>query len=304
MSNPSRRARRIVSVCSACLLCVSAGCLSTPTDPKSPEGGARNKHDENAPPEIIEEMAKSDPRTVRIVSGPDSIQTLESETATFGCDHVDEDIVSHAWSLEWWNASVHGLRTGSGTDPSVTIDSLDEGQHTFRVAGIYGNGVTTPPDSIESWRFNVQAVTSPKMYLSPRMATVSRDTSFSVVLRAGALQGSVKGFRVVIVLPDGLEFDALTTASTDSAEILVPAALDQQVLKLWKTSDGGRTGTLEVILVGDPPFTVDGGEIARFRLRATRFGRHKVELRSCLAFDDQNVQLPSLKPRDMIVEVK
>ena len=56
--------------------------------------------------------------------------------------------------------------------------------------------------------------------------------------------------------------------------------------------------------MGDPPFTVDGGEIARFRLRATRFGRHKVELRSCLAFDDQNVQLPSLKPRDMIVEVK
>jgi hypothetical protein len=193
-----------------------------------------------------------------ITGGPSESQTITVSSVTFTWSgNIDAKEYSYNFDASGW------LAWSSQT--SVSLDYLDEGQHSFSVRARHRNGTTieqNPPQV----NFTVDAVKGPSLMFNPRRIVASRGQTFTYDIKAEEVS-LIYGAKMLIqydpsiVNVTSIIAGAMMTGNSGTAIILPTIDLT------------AHTITIEIATVGRIPKGVSGsGVIATLQCIARTSG--------------------------------
>ena len=208
------------------------------------------------------------PPIVSIVSGPAEGETLSTESVVFIFSGNEESMLFRTrLDSNYWSGWISNL--------SVTIDYIDEGDHTFYLQGEYTTGDTSEIISIS---FSVDAVSGPALLFFPRRHKAATGQTVTYQVLAEEVYNLAGAEFVLDYNPSKLVVEAVREGTLFSS-VGTPIffyEIDPGVGKLtitaaaWAGDELGFTGTgviaeIDAVLAqnGNTTIDFDGDEIFR-----------------------------------------
>jgi len=208
------------------------------------------------------------PPIVSIVSGPAEGETLSTESVVFTFSGNEESMLFRTrLDSNYWSGWISSL--------SVTLDYIDEGDHTFYLQGEYTTGDTSEIISIS---FSVDAVSGPALLFFPRRHKAATGQTVTYQVLAEEVYNLAGAEFVLDYNPSKLVVEAVREGTLFSS-VGTPIffyEIDPGIGKLtitaaaWAGDELGFTGTgviaeIDAVLAqnGNTTIDFDGDEIFR-----------------------------------------
>jgi len=186
----------------------------------------------------------------------------------------------------------------------TTVPCLDEGSHTFWLAGQYPDE-GAKSDTLKR-TFTVDAVKGPAIRIRPMCISASLGEEFEVEVIAEEVTDLMLAHIVMTFDPSVLEVLDVSRGDFLATNVALPDTILKPVVFLEKSDyAAGRIDISTGVAIGDPPGVNGTGQIARITFRARSTGKAELGFAPNTEFRNQyNVQIGPNVKRTVEVEVK
>jgi hypothetical protein len=178
-------------------------------------------------------------------------------------DTIDTDIVSFQWSAIGgvsYSFSLDGIWTEWTSNTSITIDSLDEGKHTFSVKAKNDKVEETEYPSVN---FHINSIRGPAIFTNQRIINTQRGLEFT--LKISGDEFTAEGVRILV---------SYNPSAISILEINKGSFVNEKLIFLSDNSNG--TSEINIVSFENEIRCRDNAELIEIKVKALQKGQFNI----------------------------